>query len=112
MASCKMFRFMTAFDWCSGGYDLFDGSQNGRSCHRATTLELWIAIADAASGPAQVVSYEGKGLPILGSRRKLRQAKLYGFTQEYPRGWSENLEIYYSSSCQGGHLVAASCTDI
>src|SRR5271156_58388 len=24
MASCKMFRFMTAFDWCSGGYDLFD----------------------------------------------------------------------------------------
>src|SRR5277367_681913 len=39
-ARCSL---MTAYDWCSEGYDLFDGSQNGRSCHRAATLKLWIA---------------------------------------------------------------------
>jgi hypothetical protein len=41
--AAKMFRFVTAFYWCSGGYDLFDDSQNGCSCHGAATLKLWIA---------------------------------------------------------------------
>jgi hypothetical protein len=106
-----MFTFVTAFDWCNGGYDLFDGSQNGCSCHRAETLDS--NIADTASGPAQVCQLQRQGLAILRPRGgKLRQGKLHGFTQEYFWGWSENLDIYYSSFRQGGHLVAASCTDI
>jgi hypothetical protein len=48
-----MFGFVTAFDWCSGGYDPFDGSQNGRSRHRATTPEAFgERMAEAALGPA------------------------------------------------------------
>jgi len=57
-----MFTFVTAFDWCSGGYDLFNGPQNGCSCHRAETLDS--NIADTASGPAQVCQLQRQGLAI------------------------------------------------
>src|ERR1700722_9832323 len=107
MASCKMFGFVTAFDWCSGGYDPFDGSQNGRSRHRATTPEaFWRTHGRGRVRACNRLSATKARVPSLGSRRKLRQAKLYGFTQEY------HLEIYYSSICQGGHSVVASYTDI
>lgn len=42
-------------------------------------------MTEAASGPAQVVSYEGKGT-VLGSRRKLRQANYVDSHQNIPWG--------------------------
>ena len=108
-----MFRFVTAFDWCSGGYDLSDGSQNGRSCHRASTLKLWIAAwPRQRQGLRKFVSYGRQGLPILRIAAEVTAGQIIWIHTRISPGWSEKLEIYYSSFCQGGRLVAASCTDI